>query len=159
MITDHGGEIGVLCLWGENMSGATFGGLLNAITSCDQMTISFDLCFSAGLIPHVLGVNRLIYAACDADKKAYDSSHGNYGALNYALIAALTGMAPDGGDANADANGDGQISLAEAFNFVRLHIDSRGAQTPHYNDDTALPDTTLGLPQKTDGILGAKRYI
>lgn len=160
MITDHGSP-GAICLWGENMSGALFGSMINRIKNYSQMTFSFDLCFSGGLIPNVMGVNRIIIAACDANKSAFDSSHGPFGALNYAVISALTGMTPAAGSAvNADANADGNVSLAETFNYVRGHIDSGGApQTPHYNDDVAPSDTTGELPQGTDGILGATRYL
>jgi hypothetical protein len=158
MITDHGGT-GVICLWHENMSGTTFGNLVNGIANYSQMTFSFDLCHAAGLIPRVLGANRLVFAACDADKSAYDTTHGHYGALNYAVISALTGMAPVGGAVNADANTDGKISLAETFNYVRAHIDSGGSQTPHYEDNNASPDTTAALIAGTEGVLGSGAFL
>jgi hypothetical protein len=158
IITDHGGT-GVICLWGENMSYSTFTNLVNGISHYTQMTFCFDLCHSGGLIPYVLGQDRLVFAACDSNRGAYDSSHGHYGALIYAFISALTGLQPAGGAVNADSNGDSRISLAETFNYVRAHIDSGGSQTPHYNDDIAMPDTTGVLPQGSDGSLGAISFI
>jgi hypothetical protein len=189
------------------MKGSELAGLIKALPKCAQMTLAFDLCYAGGLVTQVKGEDRLVFAACDAGESAYDSVHGDFGAMNYALVAALTGVEPggkkggasadtglesraggmgvggasgrgegaespqvgvsgtgsgawgSGGKINADANGDGKVSLAEAFNYVRVHIDASGPQRPHYNDDTAMPDATGKLPVGTDGLLGAKRFL
>jgi len=158
MITDHGGT-GLICLWGENMPGATFGALVNQIKNYSQMTFSFDLCHAAGLIPSVRGANRIIYAACDADKSAYDNKDYHFGALNFAVVSALTGLPPVGPAVNADANGDGAVSLAEGFNYIRLHMNSGGTQTPHYEDDALAPDATAQLPSGPNGVFGLGRFL
>jgi hypothetical protein len=172
MITDHGsraynaassqpGHIDSwVCLWNhEKIAQTEFGQLIAGITKYSKMTFSLDLCFSGGLIDSLRGTSRLCFAACDKDKSAYDvSSSIHYGALNYAFCTALTGTKPDGsGTVNADTSGDGAVSLAEVFNYVRAHIVA--SETPHYDDNGAAPDTTLALPQGTEGVLGAASFL
>ena len=158
MITDHGGE-GLVCLWREDISWRDFGALINGIRRCAQMVIAIDICHAGGLVSQVMGERRVVIAACDSGALAMDSSRGDCGGMTFALISALTGMEPTGGTVNADENSDGRISLAEAFNYVRSHVETRHPQRAHYNDDAAMPDATGILPQGTDGIWGAGRYL
>lgn len=156
LVTDHGGT-GKICLWGESMMGPDFAKLVDSIPPCYQMTFLFDICHSGGLVPILQGPNRIIYAACDADASAYNSSRGPFGALTSAFVAAMSGVDPCGGTANADENRNAAVSMAEAFNYILSHLDA--GETPHYNDDDKAPDATKRLPRGSDGRLGATRYL
>lgn len=156
LVTDHGGPNSI-GLWGESMFRVDFAALVNDIPPCYQMTFLFDICHSGGFIPYLQGPNRIIYAACDADNSAFNSSRGPFGALTSAFVAAMSGVDPCGGSANADENHNAAVSMAEAFNYILKHLDAN--ETPHYNDDDKAPDVTKHLPQGSDGKLGANRYL
>jgi len=58
---------------------------------------------------------------------------------------------------NADANGDGAVSILEAYNFARAH-DSR-PETPWYKDNGIAPPHSGAMPAGGDGALGAATFL
>jgi WD40 repeat protein len=83
--------------------------------------------------------------AAQSDEESQEYPPGRHGLFTYGLLQAL---APGGAATRADADGDGRISIAEAFGIAaplvaRLHDRTLGSQTPALITPAALADTPL----------------
>lgn len=64
--------------------------------------------------------------------------------MSHNFIAAISGTVPTtGATVNADTNGDGQVSMQEAFIYLKNAEEWKSDEQPQYNDDgTGTPTTT-----------------
>jgi hypothetical protein len=97
-------------------------------------------------------------SACSRFEFSYAASSCPLDEFTFWYFAALTGTKPDGsGTVNADTNGDGKISILEAYNFARSH-DTR-PETPFYEDNGVWPCHSGAMPSGGEGALGASTYL
>lgn len=101
-------------------------------------------CFSGGLIYDLRGSNRVIISSGTETQVTYGHSSGNYGEMSHNFIAAISGKVPTtGASVNADTNGDGKVSMYEAFIYLKNAEEFKSDEQPQYNDDgTGTPTTS-----------------
>lgn len=101
-------------------------------------------CFSGGLIYDLRGANRVIISSGTERQVTYGHSSGNFGEMSHNFIAAISGTVPTtGATINADTNGDGDVSMQEAFIYLKNAEEWKTDEQPQYNDDgTGTPTTT-----------------
>jgi len=141
-----------------NMTDDEFAAEINKITRFRRIVIQMEQCFSGGFIADLTAPNRIIMSACSRFEFSYAASSCPLDEFTFWYFAALTGTKPDGsGTVNADTNGDGKISILEAYNFARSH-DTR-PETPFYEDNGVQPCHSGAMPSGGDGALGANTYL
>lgn len=146
--TNHGGSGGI-SVWGPmDSSGALthdqVADWLDSIT-CHHMIIVMEQCVSGKFIPYISAENRVILTACSDGESSYGcDTEGQWDEFVYHFMSALIGLKLPGGLGNAwaDYNSDGKVSMREAFIYSAVH-DSRD-ETPLYDDDGDGVGLTLG---------------
>ena len=158
-LVDHGGSDdqwhdSYLWLWNsEILSDAVLAMLLNQF-SVGSMNIVAGQCFSGGFIDNLAQQGRVISTACRGDELSWASPDKNYDEFVYHWVCAIAGHDEQGLPTVADGNGDGYVSMAEAFSYARAH--DRCDETPQYvsqPDDLGGKWTFSGmLPLGDEGI-------
>ena len=148
-----------LSLWYETMTDDEFVGEVNKITNYGKIIIQMKQCFSGGFVHDLVGPRRIVMASAGAYEPSWsEDSAGNFGEFTYWYISALRGTKLDTGTAvNADANGDGKVSILEAYNYARTN-DSR-PETPQFDDSGTLPVRAGAVPAGNDGTLAAGTFL
>jgi len=156
--TNHGGS-NVLCLWNStSISTTAFGTEVNKITNYDRILITMEQCFSGSFIPSLTAARRTVMTACSATESSWARAGLVYDEFTFWYFAALTGSKPDGtGAVNADTNGDGKISIVEAYNFARSH--DGASETPYFEDDGVAPGHSGAMPAGGDGVQSATIFV
>jgi hypothetical protein len=128
--------------------------------NCNRFIILAEPCFGGGLIHDLRGTNRMIFTAANE----YESSYGDYSASNtdfdtfsYYFTCALNGTTYDGKPAPADSNGDGKVSMLEAF----LYAQSQDKETEHpmMDDSGDGIGTPSPSPNSSHGRLAAITWL
>lgn len=155
---DHGDISGnncYLCLWNnERLYDYEFASLLSNINA-NSINICMGQCHSGGFIDNLSNSKYVIATACKYNEVSYSlySGYDGYDAFVYYWTAAVTGAYPNGETANADTNGDGYISMREAFNFANS-MDNK-PETPQFAYTPSGTDTRLNLfMERPDKIVG-----
>jgi hypothetical protein len=163
MSNDHGtqlpgGHTG-LCLWNyQVMSDTDFAAQVDKIKTYKKMVIQMKQCFSGGFVAPLTKPNRIVMSSCSPTQVSWSNSTATYGEFTFWYFSAFLGHKPDGsGAVNADANGDGKISVLEAYNFARSHDTAN--EIPHYDDNGMAPAQTVAVPFGGDGALGAATFL
>lgn len=149
-----------LCSWGGSIFDDTFHTLL-ANLKYVRMVIVMEQCFSGGLIADMAqgGSNRIIISAAGEyePSRAMPPSPYNYDEFSYHFTSAINGADSKGTKVDADTNGDGKISMVEAFNYARLK-DTR-SETPWYEDSGDGIPHSGKMPAHGEGELGGKTFL
>jgi hypothetical protein len=146
--TDHGSNTPTghtyLCLWGaQQVSENDFAGpnYLGAVRAYYREVITMEQCYSGGFIAPLANTKRTISTACMATEVSWAcDTEGFYDEFVYHWISAVNWANPGGQAVNADTNGDGRISMTEAFLYAVSH-DSQ-TETPQWSD---LGNTGSGI--------------
>jgi hypothetical protein len=139
-----------LCLYsatggGWEIGASYFAYLLKPITS--KTIVFMKQCYSGGFIDYLSAPNRLIMTACTPDQTSWAAdTEGNFGEFSYHFMKAVNR------EVAADADSDGLVSMAEAFNYA-ASMDSR-LETPQYDDNGDHIGHTYLIPNGGDGDLG-----
>ena len=133
--TDHGGqESGMdvyMNLWNnETMRDDEFAREVNKVNA-GKVNICMEQCRSGGFIDDLRADNRVIATACRHDENSQATHDLIYDEFVYHWTAAVSGRTPTGDHVNADRNGDGIISMEEAFQYAQAN-DSR-PEHPQYS--------------------------
>jgi hypothetical protein len=126
----------------------------------DEMVIVMEQCFSGGLIHDLVqgGGDRIIMSAAGEYEPSYAMPPTyTYDEFSYDFTCAINGADPDGNAVNADANGDGAVSMVEAFNYARTQ-DTR-SETPWYEDNGDGTPHSGNMPSGGDGALGNTTFL
>lgn len=145
--------------WGGSIFDDTFHTLL-AKLEYDRMVIVMEQCFSGGLIADIAqgGSNRIITSAAGEYEPSWAMPPSyNYDEFSYHFTSAINGADSKGTKVNADTNGDGKISMVEAFNYARLK-DTR-SETPWYEDSGDGIPHSGKMPAHDEGELGGKTFL
>ncbi len=163
MSNDHGTQLAGghtgLCLWNyQVMSDTDFAAQVDKVKTFKKMVIQMKHCFSGGFVAPLTKTNRIVMSSCSPTQVSWSNSTATFGEFTFWYFSAFLGHKPDGsGAVNADANGDGKISILEAYNFARSH-DTANEQ-PHYDDNGMPPSQTVAVPFGGDGALGAATFL
>lgn len=173
MLNDHGGNgtgdpsgdettthtDEVLWLWNyAAMTDDEFAVEMNKITAYSKMIMQMKQCYSGGYLDDTTKPKRILMSSCSATQVSYGRAANDYGEFTFWYFAALTGNKPDGtGAVNADANGDGKVSIMEAWNYARAH--DTAPEMPFYEDNGVKPAHSGAMPAGGEGVLGAATFL
>jgi hypothetical protein len=105
----------------------------------------FEQCFSGGMIDELKRSNHVVMSAADWDEYSWScDTEGAYDELAYHFVSALMGKTLTGQVVEADGNGDGVVSMREAFNYARQR-DSQEDEHPQYYEGTSGLGTDTSL--------------
>ena len=129
--TNHGGQVSgqnaVLYLWGETITDADFATLSKKIKSGEAIYV-MEQCFSGGMMDNLLGAQTYpcmnpklcVMTAARWDEVSWGcDTEGSYDEYVYHWTSAVYGKTPSGAVINADANGDGNVTMAEAHDYAK----------------------------------------
>jgi len=148
-----------LCSWRGSIFDDSFHTLL-ANLNYYRMVIVMEQCFSGGLIADMTqgGSNRIIMSAAGEYEFSWAMPPSyNYDEFSYHFTCAVNGANPEGTKVNADTNGDGKISMVEAFNYARLK--DTQSETPWYEDSGDGIPHSGKMPAYGEGELGGKTFL
>lgn len=145
--TDHGGQdeqepgMGLLYLWDDSITAADFAAQVNRISSYDTMVFAMEQCYSGGFKDYLSGPRRVFMSAAAWDEQSYAMGPDyQYDEFSYYLTSALAGFRPDWGIVNADQDGDGVASFAEAYAFAVANDNVN--ETPQFTDQSPFSRTS-----------------
>ncbi len=149
----------VLTSWGGSIFDDSFHTLL-ANLEYDRMVIVMEQCFSGGLIADMAqgGSNRIIISAAGEYEFSWAMPPSyNYDEFSYHFTSAINEADSQGTNVNADTNGDGKISMVEAFNYARSK--DTQPETPWYEDSGDGIPHSGNMPAYGEGALGGKTFL
>jgi hypothetical protein len=132
---------------------------INKIRNYKQIIVIAEQCFSGGMLQDLNGPNRvLISAARDVQISRARRPGLLFNEFSFWFMAALSGEKPDGtGKVKADIDGNGKVSIAEAFNFAAMNDNTD--ETPCYEDNNHFSWVNAPIPKNGEGELGLKTYL
>lgn len=111
-----------------------------------RMLAILEPCFAGGLLPDLMGPNRVMVSASREDQVSWGGykNYGNsYDDFIYLFTAALAGQHADGTSVDADADNNGKVSVAEAFEWAR--VEDTADEVPQIeSDNDGFPSSTAG---------------
>ena len=127
-----------------------------------SMSLCLGMCHSGGFIDNLRRENRVITTSCAGNEDSWACRDKPYDEFVYQWACAVAGHDPEGHTVDADTDGNGQISMAEAFNYAYQH--DRREETPQYCSTPAVLGEQWSLVQnKEDGIndrqIGNRTFI
>lgn len=147
--TDHGMANGDLVLWSQFLPPNEFAEIFSPTLLYRVRIFEFEQCFSGAFVEPLSSKNTIIVtAATDSEYSWAMPPDYDYNTFNFFFNAAIKEELPEGYTYQvfptaADLDRDGEISMAEAFNYVVNLIDFDIQSTPWYNDDgTGMPKTS-----------------
>ena len=169
-----------LNMWTGRYYDDDFAADLNRITRYGTMVIHLEQCFSGGFLDDLRAPRRIIFSATSEQRvsRAHSASPAHpravqpYNEIFYWFAAALLGETPDGDYAvdrngapwtpNADYDGNGKVSVFEAFIFARRMNLKDGL--PWYEDNNrpgciTVNVDTRNVPEGRDGWLGSRTFF
>jgi len=150
----------VLTSWGSSIFDDSFHTLL-ANLKYDRMVIVMEQCFGGGLIADMAqgGNNRIIISAAGEYEFSWAMPPApyNYDEFSYHFTSAINGAGPKGTKVYADTNGDGKISMVEAFNYA-ISKDTQ-LETSWYEDSGDGIPHPGKMPAYGEGVLGGKTFL
>ena len=127
-IIDHGGEsdnwgLPYVWLWNnEQLNAQQLGSMLNQI-HVGSTIVLLGQCFAGGFAPYLQGEGRVVLAACQADERSWASKTRPYDEFVYHWTCAIAGHDEYGFPVDADGDGDGYVTMEEAFVYAQQHDD------------------------------------
>lgn len=139
-----------ICLYSGNLYDDELAELLNQL-SVAKVTIVALPCFSGGIVEDVSSSNRIICTATIEDAVSWGDL------FIRGFVAALHGKNEYGNPVDADTNGNGYISMLEAFNYAAGN--DYYDEIPQYDDNGDGLSHTDPVPEGGDGTLGCNTYL
>jgi len=100
------------------------------------LIVCLGQCYSGGFIDDFAGPNRVIMTACRHDEPSWACDvEGEYDEFLFHVTSALRGVTPQGIPVSGDMDGDGHVSIRDAFLYAKAH-DSM-PETPQYYESPA----------------------
>jgi hypothetical protein len=139
-----------ICLYSGNLYDDELAELLNQL-SVAKITIAALPCFSGGIVEDVSSSNRIICTAAIEDAVSWGDL------FIRGFVAALHGKNEYGNPVDADTNGNGYVSMLEAFNYAAGN--DYYDEIPQYDDNGDGLSHTDPVPAGGDGTLGCNTYL
>ena len=154
---DHGGsdddsEDSYLWLWDdEKLSDYSLATLLNMLR-VGTINILMGQCYSGGFVSDLMREGRIIATACSGDEQSWACPDRPYDEFVYHWTCAINGADETGNPVDADTNGDGAVSMQEAFLYAQAH--DRLHETPQYASWPEQLGEQWTFPHALSGTLG-----
>ncbi len=129
------------------------------VSGCGMLIYVGEQCFSGGFLDDLTGPGLVLMSACSDVQISRARRPGLlYNEFTFWLMAALSGEKPDGsGAVDADADGDGRVSLGEAYNFA---VKNDGTdETPCFEDNNQRSFVRGAIPAGQEGLLGLRTFL
>ncbi len=148
-------------LWQSNrpMYDDEFAAEVAKLSNCGRIILVAEQCFSGGFLDDLTGPNRVMMSAADDVQISRARRPGLlYNEFTFWFMSALTGLKPDGtGSVDADADGNGRVSVGEAYNFAVAN-DSTD-ERPCFEDNGLRSFIRGAIPAGQEGVLGMRTYL
>ncbi len=161
--TDHGGrESGwdaYLNLWNwEELRDDQLAAMVDMLP-CETIIGTFEQCFSGGMIDDLVGEGRVWASAAAHDEYSWAMGPDyQYDTFVFHWTSAVNWEDPYGNPVDADLNGDGIISMREAFLYAEAN--DFEDETPQYNSTPEGLGEILNLMGNLEGVyLALENYI
>lgn len=136
-VIDHGGSNdfdsqSYINLWGnETLQDYELADYLSPMIN-DSVTVNVVLgqCFSGGFIGELTEVGCVVAAASTGSEYSWACLDKPYDEFVYHWTSAINQATPDGTAVNSDVDGNGQVSMAEAFAYAEMN--DTASETPQY---------------------------
>ena len=140
----------VVCLYSGDLYDDDLAELVDQL-SVARITVVAEPCFSGGLVEDLTAPDRVICTATIEEAVSWGNTFIRY------FVAALHKKDQYNNSVDADANGNGYISMLEAFNYAadRDPLD----EIPQYDDNGDGVSQPYPVPAGGDGSLGADTYL
>ena len=134
-VIDHGGSDdkvsdSFIWLWNEERLEDYALGLLLSLFHVASINVVMGQCYSGGFVDNLMRNGFVMTTACSGNELSWVCPDLPYDEFVYHWTCAVNGSDTDGNRIDADTNGDGQVSMAEAFEYARSH--DRTNETPQY---------------------------
>lgn len=131
--TDDGSDNSYICLWNSESLYDTE--LANMLTPfCEKyvnVNVVLGQCYSGGFIDDLTKVGCVVSSACSGSEVSYSCQGIPYDEFVYHWTCAVNGADHRGVSVNADADGNGRVTMQEAFEYAKAH-DRWSAEHPQY---------------------------
>ena len=134
-IVDHGGSKdrendSYIWLWNDQQLSDRHLALLLNQFDIGSFNILMGQCYSGGFMDDLIREGRIMTTACSGSEQSWTSPDKPYDEFVYHWTCAINGADETGLPVDADTDGDGEVSMAEAFEYARSH--DRVNETPQY---------------------------
>lgn len=93
----------------------------------------FGQCFSGGFVDELTKIGCVVATACNYDEYSYALSSFPYDEFVYYWTCAVNGATPFSTKTSADYDGNGHVSMEEAFKYAKAHDSFAGSmEHPQY---------------------------
>ena len=120
-----------------------------------SMGLCLGMCHSGGFIDNLQRENRIIATSCAGYEDSWACRDKPYDEFVYQWTCAVAGHDPEGHAIDADTDGNGQVSMAEAFSYAYQH--DRREETPQYSSMPAVLGEQWSLMQTPRNGIGGTR--
>ena len=132
---DHGGSTDHLSdsfiwLWNDEKMEDYALAMLLRLFNVASMNILMGQCYSGGFMEELAREGRIMSTSCCGNEQSWASPNHEYDEFVYHWICAINGADETGQPVDADTNHNGEVSMAEAFEYARSH--DRVNETPQY---------------------------
>jgi hypothetical protein len=143
---------------GQPMSDDEFRIQVNKVQHYAKMIIEMDQSFSGGFIRDLTAPRRMIISSVGSNMLSWNEPSNQWDGFTPWWLGAFQGHRPwSSVPVPADANGNGKVSIVEAYNAARL----KGIQpgVAGYEDNGVWPGWSGPMPYGGDGVLGLASYL
>ena len=135
-ITDHGGSDDQLAdsylwLWNDELLYDHTLATLLTLFQVGSISILMGQCYSGGFMDDLMSYDRIVTTSCRGDERSWACHDRPYDEFIYHWICAVNGADENDNAVNADSDGDGEVSMAEAFSYARSN--DRRPETPQFD--------------------------
>lgn len=134
-VIDHGGSDdkvsdSFIWLWDEERLEDYALSLILGKFDVSSINVLMGQCYSGGFMDNLMRNGLVIATACRGDEQSWASPDLPYDEFVYHWTCAVNRSDIEGNRVDADTNGDGRISMREAFEYAQSH--DRIDETPQY---------------------------
>ena len=134
-VIDHGGSDdkvsdSFIWLWNEERLEDYALSLILGMFNVASINVLMGQCYSGGFMDNLMRNGLVMATACRGDEQSWVSPDLPYDEFVYHWTCAVNGSDIEGNRIDADTNGDGQVSMWEAFEYAQSH--DRNDETPQY---------------------------
>jgi hypothetical protein len=158
-VIDHGGTLdgnidSYIWLWNDGRLNDYFlASLLNRFR-IGSINILMGQCYSGGFVADLMGDGRVIATACSGSEQSRTCPDRPYDEFVYHWTCAVNGSDEIGNPVHADIDGDGDVSMQEAFQYAQSH--DRVHETPQYASWPEQLGRQWTFPHALSGTLGVQ---